>query len=374
MGAPYDNIPGVDSGNLFHPDIRVAMAAYPELIAAFAAKAHTHSYDDITMTELVTEDLDTVTAVGDYKQSHNADTITALNYPFQLAGYLQVRGWPSFIFQYYTAYNGNRFAWRTKYSAGAWTTWQENQPLITAGTTAQYYRGDKTWQTLNSAAVGLGSVNNTSDASKPVSTAQAALFVPRWKASTVYALNEQVVTPANEVAKSKTARTSGTAWNAAEMANWSGNDQAMVFVNTGFGWAGGNAAWDAGALSESASALSSSQRGSGNTFASPGGISGTLNFNEPGIYDMTWYLTMSGNPGARQYSIKTSGTWPGNPDSNYDRFGSIFVPDNSTIWETTCSAIGVRVPTAGLQIRFQGQQGIASTNVSVIRIRKVSNI
>ena len=46
------------------------------------------------------------------------------------------------------------------------------EPIVPAGTTAQYYRGDKTWQTLNNTAVGLGSVNNTSDASKPVSTAQ----------------------------------------------------------------------------------------------------------------------------------------------------------------------------------------------------------
>jgi len=47
---------------------------------------------------------------------------------------------------------------------------------ITAGTTAQYFRGDKTFQTLNAAAVGLANVNNTTDALKPVSTAtQTAL-------------------------------------------------------------------------------------------------------------------------------------------------------------------------------------------------------
>ena len=47
---------------------------------------------------------------------------------------------------------------------------------ITAGTTGQYWRGDKSWQALNSSAVGLGNVNNTSDANKPVSTAtQTAL-------------------------------------------------------------------------------------------------------------------------------------------------------------------------------------------------------
>jgi hypothetical protein len=46
------------------------------------------------------------------------------------------------------------------------------EPVITAGTTAQYLRGDKTWQTLNAAAVGLNLVNNTADTAKPVSTAQ----------------------------------------------------------------------------------------------------------------------------------------------------------------------------------------------------------
>lgn len=45
---------------------------------------------------------------------------------------------------------------------------------ITAGTTGQYWRGDKSWQTLDKAAVGLGNVDNTSDLNKPVSTAQAA--------------------------------------------------------------------------------------------------------------------------------------------------------------------------------------------------------
>ena len=46
------------------------------------------------------------------------------------------------------------------------------QNQITATTSADYYRGDKTFQTLNKTAVGLGNVDNTSDANKPVSTAQ----------------------------------------------------------------------------------------------------------------------------------------------------------------------------------------------------------
>lgn len=41
------------------------------------------------------------------------------------------------------------------------------EPSITAGTTAQYWRGDKTFQTLNATAVGLGNVTN--DAQMPFS-------------------------------------------------------------------------------------------------------------------------------------------------------------------------------------------------------------
>jgi hypothetical protein len=50
------------------------------------------------------------------------------------------------------------------------------EPTITAGTVSQYWRGDKTWQTLNKSAVGLANVDNTSDLNKPISTAtQTAL-------------------------------------------------------------------------------------------------------------------------------------------------------------------------------------------------------
>lgn len=45
------------------------------------------------------------------------------------------------------------------------------EPTITPGLTSQYLRGDKTWQTLNKASVGLSNVDNTSDLNKPISTA-----------------------------------------------------------------------------------------------------------------------------------------------------------------------------------------------------------
>jgi hypothetical protein len=47
---------------------------------------------------------------------------------------------------------------------------------ITAGTTSQYFRGDKTFQTLDKSSVGLSDVDNTSDVDKPISSAtQTAL-------------------------------------------------------------------------------------------------------------------------------------------------------------------------------------------------------
>jgi hypothetical protein len=45
------------------------------------------------------------------------------------------------------------------------------EPTITAGTTSQYWRGDKTFQTLDKSAVGLPNVDNTSDNDKPISSA-----------------------------------------------------------------------------------------------------------------------------------------------------------------------------------------------------------
>ena len=52
----------------------------------------------------------------------------------------------------------------------------QKEPTIAPSSSSDYYRGDKSWQPLNKAAVGLSNVNNTSDANKPISTAtQGAL-------------------------------------------------------------------------------------------------------------------------------------------------------------------------------------------------------
>lgn len=49
------------------------------------------------------------------------------------------------------------------------------EPSITAGTVGQYWRGDKSWQTLNASAVGLGNVPNT-DATNPANIIQTSSF------------------------------------------------------------------------------------------------------------------------------------------------------------------------------------------------------
>lgn len=46
------------------------------------------------------------------------------------------------------------------------TALNAKEPTVTPGTSAQYYRGDKTMQTLDKSAVGLSNVDNTSDATK----------------------------------------------------------------------------------------------------------------------------------------------------------------------------------------------------------------
>ena len=45
------------------------------------------------------------------------------------------------------------------------------EPIISTGTTSQYFRGDKTWQIIDKSTVGLNNVDNTPDANKPISLA-----------------------------------------------------------------------------------------------------------------------------------------------------------------------------------------------------------
>ena len=52
---------------------------------------------------------------------------------------------------------------------------QTKEPFIIAGTSAQYWRGDKSWQTLDKSAVGLSAVPNV-DATNPANISQSATY------------------------------------------------------------------------------------------------------------------------------------------------------------------------------------------------------
>lgn len=52
---------------------------------------------------------------------------------------------------------------------------QTKEPFISAGTSAQYWRGDKSWQTLDKSAVGLSAVPNV-DATNPANISQSATY------------------------------------------------------------------------------------------------------------------------------------------------------------------------------------------------------
>lgn len=62
------------------------------------------------------------------------------------------------------------------------------EATIAAGTVGQYWRGDKSWRTLDKTAVGLANVDNTSDVNKPISTATAAALALKANDSDVDAL------------------------------------------------------------------------------------------------------------------------------------------------------------------------------------------
>ena len=80
------------------------------------------------------------------------------------AGGEPVSGWANAPLQHLT----NRTAYlKAQVEALA----SSKQDLIPTGTTEQFYRGDKQFVSVTKANVGLGNVDNTSDANKPVSTA-----------------------------------------------------------------------------------------------------------------------------------------------------------------------------------------------------------
>lgn len=136
---------------------------------ALAGKANTsHTHPSLVIT-----DWNAATETGFYASSN-----TALNAPVAnwLVGEVVNSSATNYVTQTVWPYlsgtsSSDTGAWRRQCIAGTWGAWyririsQEEldaryQQMISAGTISQYWRGDKTWQTLNNTAVGLGNVPN----------------------------------------------------------------------------------------------------------------------------------------------------------------------------------------------------------------------
>lgn len=199
-----------------------------------------------------------------------------------------------------------------------------------------------------------------------------------WQALHAYTAGDWILTPLGEAVQSKTTRTSGSTFDSAEASNWKGEDQTLLFTNTGFAWGGSNASWDAGVLSVNTNTLNQSQMSSPQpTFAIPGSVSGSLKFKEIGTYDLVWYnIPGSGQEvGNAGYRVNIIGSWPGSPSAPADIvLGEAVHLNGQTYLETRINALGIRVPQVDLEIRLQGQQTNGSTNVAKVKLIKRASI
>ncbi|MDK8241737.1 pyocin knob domain-containing protein [Corynebacterium coyleae] len=78
------------------------------------------------VTELSTEDLNTVTQTGVYIQTANRVAERSENYPSNVAGLLEVHNGGSFVFQRYTGYKDFGIYTRSYYGyEGKWSPWRK---------------------------------------------------------------------------------------------------------------------------------------------------------------------------------------------------------------------------------------------------------
>lgn len=145
-------------------------------------------------------------------------------------------------------------------------------------------------------------------------------------------------------------------------------DASIAFSNGGFAWSAGQS-WDAGTLSLDTSTNSSTQVSSPSpSFATPGTLSGSIKFTQPGIYDVRWYIGPSADPGSSGYKINASTNF-NNIGGGWDRFASVS-KSSSPYNDCVVEATGIRVPVANCEIRLQGNQANATTNFALVVVQQ----
>jgi trimeric autotransporter adhesin len=124
----------------------------------------TYSTGLTTLNGLVTQDqYFAVSTSGTDFAISSADEIHTFNLPTASAsnrGALSSADWSTFNGKQDTLVSGTSL--KTINSTSLLSSGNLSlEPTITAGTTSQYWRGDKTWQTLSASTIGLGNVENT---------------------------------------------------------------------------------------------------------------------------------------------------------------------------------------------------------------------
>lgn len=140
--------------------------------------------DGLASTEVVqlnVEDLNTITTTGKFIQTSNSNAEAGSNYPSfstkKWAGSLTVSTYDENVFQFYEGQAGTSgavtsqgfIAWRSKPNGGTWNAW-----VIASDTSHLHDDRYYTETEIDGKLAAFSNVTNTSDANKPVSTAQQA--------------------------------------------------------------------------------------------------------------------------------------------------------------------------------------------------------
>lgn len=151
--AIQNQINGKAASGHTHDDRYYTEAEMNTLLLGKAGTSHTHTAADLpapSVTELGTQNLNTMTSTGNFMQSHGTESTLANNYPVPTAGWLEVfnlnsgPGGTAFTMQRYTAYTSaasTPMVYVRRLYNGTWSVWVQvdNQPDITGTAAARTY-------------------------------------------------------------------------------------------------------------------------------------------------------------------------------------------------------------------------------------------